>query len=165
MSSWRCELIACSIMELDVGAPLREANWFHVIHAAHAKSALHNVCWQSKILLPVCHQGNAAKMTTETNDRQCKVGSHRLQNSQRLVSPRNPASHLISHKADVTVGWTYRDKIQCDIIYSGIDEKFGWEAVILCFSSEPRATVYEYKNRRVGFLAGYKSNASTDVDP
>ena len=69
-----------------------------------------------------------------------------------LVSPCNPASHLISHKADVTVGWAHRDKIQCDIIYSGIDEKFGWVPVILCFSPEPRATMYEYKNWRVGFF-------------
>ena len=84
-----------------------------------------------------------------------------------FVSPGNSAPHLVGHDADVTVRSTDRNKIKCDIIHAGIDKKFRWEGVILRFSTKPSAAVYEYKDRRVGFLGRYIyiSSASTWVGP
>ena len=69
-----------------------------------------------------------------------------------FVSPCNSTPHLVGHNAYVTIRGTHRNKIECDIIYASIDKEFGWESVILRFSAKPSTAVYEYKDRRVGFL-------------
>src|SRR5262245_47235912 len=71
-----------------------------------------------------------------------------------FVGPGNTATHLIGHDADVAVRGGNRNKIECNIVYTGIDEEFGRKAIVLCFANTPGASVYEHENRRVGLSGG-----------
>src|SRR5512143_2450671 len=69
-----------------------------------------------------------------------------------FVGPGNSTPHLFRHDADVTIRRAHRSEIERDVIYTGIDEKLGREAVVLRFSAKPSATMYEHEDRRIGFL-------------
>src|SRR5262245_22212872 len=138
--------------EFDIGATLRKANWLQVVHSAHAKSALNSVCWKSEILLPISHQGDAAKVASRrmaTDVKSTGIGSETL---GILVGPGNSTPHLVGHDANITVRRADSSKIKRDVIDPGIDEKLGCVAIALRLFNAPSTAVYKNKYGRVGFF-------------
>src|SRR5262245_46742986 len=148
--SLRAHRVLHLVGEFDIGATLRKANRLQVVHSAHAKSALHSVCWKSEILLPISHQGDAAKVASRRMAADVKsigIGSETL---GILVGPGNSTPHLVGHNANVTVCRADRSKIKRDVIYPGAAEKLGCVATALRLCNAPSTAVYENKYGRVG---------------
>jgi len=103
------------------------------------------------MLLPVGHQSDAAKVTADVKS--IGVASEA---SGIFVSPGYSTPHLLRHDTNVAIRRANSNKIERNIICTGIDENFGREPIILRFSTKIGA---------LDVLAGYKSNASTGVGP